>query len=258
MRDNRHELNFDELVRIIQSFPTSGYKGRAECFKLKDGAIFAYVPDFFPRSLAASLYGAVDECVKGTTTGWEQRSVNIFGKPRPQHRLVHWFSNTPYTYSGQSIGADPAPDLLKEMSSMFTGVVNELLDLQLKGTLDGILCNRYKDGHDEVKEHSDYETDLDNAWPIVSLSLGAARLFTLRPSNKQPIPDDALCLLKTSKSFKISQNAANRIDLTLTPGSMFIMGGTAQKTWKHAVPTQSQVKEARINLTFRKIRNRPR
>jgi hypothetical protein len=34
-------------------------------------------------------------------------------------------------------------------------------------------------------------------------------------------------------------------------GDLLVMGGATQKYWMHSVPTESNAKEPRINLTFR-------
>jgi alkylated DNA repair dioxygenase AlkB len=39
----------------------------------------------------------------------------------------------------------------------------------------------------------------------------------------------------------------------LSHGSLLIMSGTTQRYWKHEIPKEPNIKEGRINLTFRKF-----
>jgi alkylated DNA repair dioxygenase AlkB len=65
---------------------------------------------------------------------------------------------------------------------------------------------------------------------IASVSLGAQRLFRLKRLNGSVV-------------------FAER----LPHGSLFIMAGQTQKNFKHEVPKEPEVEQARINLTFRRI-----
>lgn len=62
---------------------------------------------------------------------------------------------------------------------------------------------------------------------IASLSLGATRRFVLKHSS------------------------GVKLEYAMTSGSLMVMDGHMQKTWKHSVPKEARVKHPRINLTFR-------
>ncbi len=84
---------------------------------------------------------------------------------------------------------------------------------------------------DSMGWHSDAEIDLIKNGVIASLSLGAARKFSLRhKENKQSI------------------------SVELGHGSLLVMKGTTQTYWQHSLPKTTRVKDYRINLTFRQIR----
>jgi len=90
--------------------------------------------------------------------------------------------------------------------------------------------NYYRNGNDYIGFHCDsevYEGDI-----IASISLGVERRFVLR-----------------HKKWK--ENESDKIEFSLKGGSLIIMKGHTQDYWKHAVPKQPKVNEARINLTFR-------
>jgi alkylated DNA repair dioxygenase AlkB len=44
------------------------------------------------------------------------------------------------------------------------------------------------------------------------------------------------------------------IDIVLEPGSLLIMKGSMQHNWVHTLPVSKKIKEARINCTFRTIK----
>lgn len=74
-------------------------------------------------------------------------------------------------------------------------------------------CNLYRDGRDSVAWHGDrVARDLPSA-TIAIISLGAVRPLRLRPKGGGP-----------------------SISYSLGPGDLFVMGGSCQRTWDHAVP----------------------
>jgi alkylated DNA repair dioxygenase AlkB len=81
--------------------------------------------------------------------------------------------------------------------------------------------------------HSDDEPELGPDPVIASLSLGATRTFQLRHRRGA---------------------ARGGLDLALGDGCLLVMRGTTQRLYRHGVPKQPKVQEARINLTFRRIR----
>ena len=50
-------------------------------------------------------------------------------------------------------------------------------------------------------------------------------------------------------------NTKEKIQIELKPGSLIIMKGALQHNWLHQIPSQLKIKEPRINLTFRTIKN---
>ena len=91
------------------------------------------------------------------------------------------------------------------------------------------LLNYYQDGSQRIGWHSDRE-ELGRSTPIVSISLGTSRQFLIR-----------------SKTDGIHDRAS----ITMTNGSMIVMENICQLKYLHSVPKESEVKDGRINLTFR-------
>ena len=96
--------------------------------------------------------------------------------------------------------------------------------------------NYYEDGKSQVGWHSDDENlfkDTKEGYTIVSLSLGATRTFQMRHKWKKDI----------------------FIEKKLHSEDILIMEGKFQDKFVHRVPVEKAVKDSRINLTWRWIRN---
>ena len=96
---------------------------------------------------------------------------------------------------------------------------------------NAVLLNLYRNGSDSVGLHADAEPEMGPV--IASVSLGAERLFLLKR------PDGGAAFAER-----------------LPHGSLLIMAGATQKNFRHEVPKEPDISEARINLTFRRIEHR--
>ena len=93
--------------------------------------------------------------------------------------------------------------------------------------LANVGLNYYRDGHDSVAWHGDrVARDRDEA-TIAIVSVGGARPFRLRPRHGGP-----------------------SLDWRLGGGDLIVMGGTCQRTWRHAVPKVA-AGPPRISISFR-------
>jgi alkylated DNA repair dioxygenase AlkB len=87
----------------------------------------------------------------------------------------------------------------------------------------------YRDGRDSVTWHGDTVGRGSTEDTVVAIvSLGSPRELLLRPRQGGP---------------------AVRHDLG--HGDLFVMGGTCQRTWEHAVPRASEARGPRISVQFR-------
>lgn len=89
------------------------------------------------------------------------------------------------------------------------------------------LCNFYANGKKTIGYHSDREEN-GSISNIASISLGAERKFIFREKNSE-------------KTF----------EFTLENGSLIVMGDKCQERYEHAIMKDENLKEGRINLTFR-------
>lgn len=98
------------------------------------------------------------------------------------------------------------------------------------------VVNQYRDGSDHIGLHKDKVRKLQSqltmqikdfqpGTSVMTISFGAARLFRLKNCTTNEI-----------------------IDITLQPGSVFILGGKTNSEWKHSIVKRSpnEVSEPRI------------
>ena len=155
---------------------------------------------------------------------WRKDVIKMFGRTIQIPRLQNWFSESgqSYTYSRLSL---PGLDYLEWMA---------YLSLDVKKTtqndFNGILVNYYRDGSDSMDWHADDESSLGVEPVVASVSLGAERTFQLR--------------------HKVTRD---RINVSLTHGSLFLMGPGIQDYWQHRIAKAKNLTEPRISLTFRKL-----
>ena len=157
--------------------------------------------------------------------GWHQEEVVIFGCRRLVPRLVAWHGDpgASYMYSGTPHDPLPWTPALEQVRRR----VQELSGRQF----NAVLLNLYRDGRDGMGWHADDEPELGSEPAIASVSLGAARRFSLRHRRRKQL----------------------RADLSLPNGSLLLMTGATQRHWVHAVPKTAVPIGERINLTFRRV-----
>ena len=156
---------------------------------------------------------------------WKQEEMKMYGKIVKFPRLTAWYGDNdkPYSFSGITLQPHPWTKELKEIKSKIEPLSNE--------KFNSVLLNLYRDGTDSISWHTDAEKELGRNPVIVSVNFGAERTFQLR-----------------------HMETKERIDISLTHGSLLIMMGELQHYWQHQVPKTKIVKTQRINLTFRAIK----
>jgi alkylated DNA repair dioxygenase AlkB len=102
------------------------------------------------------------------------------------------------------------------------------------------LASLYRNGHDVINYHSDYEA-LNTV--IVSVSFGATRKFRFRRKKNNDDEEKDLSLKKKSKGFDY--------EYLLSNGDVVLMKVGCQNEYEHCVPQESSIEDPRINLTFR-------
>jgi alkylated DNA repair dioxygenase AlkB len=153
---------------------------------------------------------------------WEQRKVVLFGRAVEQPRLICWFGETAYRYSGLTLTPRVPPAWLLNLTREVESA---------SGTLfNHVLLNRYRNGADAMGFHADNERELGTQPVVATLSLGATRRFVLK-----------------------RRSSAGRTVHELAAGDLMIMGGRCQEEFTHAIPRTRRESAERISLTFRNV-----
>jgi len=162
------------------------------------------------------------------TVDWRHDEVHLFGKRIVTARMVAWYGDRdyPYVYSGTERRALPWTEELLGLKAKVEAALGE--------RFNSCLLNLYHDGSEGMGWHSDDESTLVEDAAIASLSLGAERKFALRHKRRRE----------------------EKVALLLEHGSLLAMRGETQRHWSHALPKSTRVTEARINLTFRLMKER--
>ena len=164
---------------------------------------------------------------------WASRRVVLFGRSVAEPRLVAWAGALPYRYSGQTLPARAEPPCLRELW--------ERVCAQTGVRFNHVLANQYRNGGDHMGYHADNEPELGESPTVACVSLGAERdfVFRLKMQGHRPRPDPT------------------RHTVRLPSGSLFVMGGTFQHWYRHALPPRRRLDAVRVSLTFRKLLRAP-
>ncbi len=148
-------------------------------------------------------------------------------------RMECYFNDAPVPYA-YGVGAGRRTYLPEPTWHPAVMVMRRRLEaiLQLAGPLDVCFCNLYADQREQLGWHADDSPEMDDARPVVTVSLGVARQIWLRPSTQPTDP-----------------STIERI--TLEPGSALVMHPGMQDAWEHRIPKHDRPCGPRISLTFR-------
>ena len=156
---------------------------------------------------------------------WKQNDIRLFGKDMKEPRLSNFMGDKSYKYSNINLSK-------RSWDPTILGLKNRIEKLNLNYRFNTAFLNLYRNGNDSMGWHSDDEKELGVNPIIASLSLGATRKFQIKPK---------------FKGGKIKS-------IDLNHGTLLIMKGEMQHFWKHAIPKQKSIRDARINITFRDIK----
>ena len=183
-----------------------------------DGETF-YLPQFLDNS-DTTMQKIIEE------TDWEHRTIKLFGKKVLQPRLTCWMADkdTSYKYSQTTFLPTPWTKTMSALRKRVSRFLNQ--------NYNSALLNLYRDQQDSMGLHCDNERELGTFPCIASLSFGATRQIIFRH--------------KSSKE---------KVSFMLEAGSLLVMSGSTQDSWKHEVPKQRTQIGPRLNATFRTIYN---
>lgn len=164
---------------------------------------------------------------------WSQPEITVYGRSHRIPRLQAWYGDAKarMSYSGMALKPEPWHQKLL--------LIKQKIEAQFNCSFNSVLANCYRDGGDGVGWHADDERELGQDPLIASVSLGASRVFSLKP-----------------KSAHLDNASLKKRDLLLCHGDLLLMSGATQKFWQHALMKDKHAPDKRINLTYRLISTR--
>jgi len=183
-----------------------------------DGELY-WLRGFYPATLADPHFKALQQDI-----AWQQERLFIYGRWLDVPRLMAWYGDPEARYRYSHVEHHPLPwlDILQTLREDMTRLCNH--------DFNSVLANLYRNGRDSMGCHADNEKELGDQPLIASLSLGDTRLLRFR-----------------------HPRSGHRLDIELAHGDVLIMAGELQRHWRHELPKTRRHKQARINLTFRRI-----
>jgi alkylated DNA repair dioxygenase AlkB len=170
------------------------------------GGTITYLPDAIDAATATRWYESLRAKVD-----WRSERRWMYDREVDVPRLV----------AGFRFGDPGVPEELRqarEVAVAATGV-----------EFNSVGMNLYRDGRDSVAPHNDHLNEIIDGFPIALLSLGAARVMTIRSKSKP----------------------RRNLDLELEPGSLLVMSYRTQFNYDHGIPKTAAQVGGRISLAFR-------
>lgn len=160
----------------------------------------------------------------------------MFGKwlRIPRQQVAFGDPGTAYKFSGTTVPARPWPNCVSAVRAALRNATGYDFNF--------VLVNRYRDGSDRIGEHRDAEPDLDPSFPIASVSLGEPRQFVFRHG-------DARRKGEGKKAIPV-------VKITLEHGSVLLMNPPTNVHWYHSLPARRSASGVRVNMTFRRIKDK--
>ncbi len=180
-----------------------------------------YIPKFLHHADANYYYNV---CLNDTN--W-QIPVNTEGKTSKVKRKMAYksVSGINYNYANMTLKGEPWPLYMDDLSEH----IEHRLDLENYG-INSVLLNLYEDGRSEIRWHSDKEEQLGLNPIIPTLVVGSTRKF-----------------------WFMNKETGEKTFYSMSHGDLLVMGPNCQQNYLHAILKESEVKEPRISLTFRKV-----
>lgn len=178
---------------------------------------FLHAPRFLSQEQADRIFQSLS-----TGIDWHSVLKADDGTDVPIKRSMAYASNTPttYRYAGLSF---PGQGWTFELEAVRT-ILNDRMDYQF----NSVLLNRYQNGREEIRWHSDKEPQLGPTPAIATINLGASRTFHLME-------------IATKKKYAF----------LLGHGDLLLMLEGCQQNFIHAILKEKEVVDPRISLTFR-------
>ncbi len=144
------------------------------------------------------------------------------------HRRMAWKTESRVMYD-RTVEVPRRYALIEDAGAVHPvlAAVRRALDVHYATSFERLGVALYRDGRDSVAWHGDYVARRMREALVATISVGAPRKFMLRPTGGGP-----------------------STALSLGWGDLVVMGGTAQRTYQHAIPKVARA-DPRIAIMFR-------
>lgn len=177
------------------------------------------ITDFYSPEESQNLYTQLLE-----ENAWPDNHYQVGGRifELPRQQTWHADPGIRYSYSNNLLQTRPWTPLLQS--------IRQRVERAADARFNSVLVNLYRTGDDYVGWHADDEPELGQAPLIASLTLGASRTFAWQ-----------------------HRDSREEGRMTLHSGTLLLMRPGFQHHWFHCIPRDPDIREGRINLTFRKV-----
>lgn len=228
-----YDYSYDEVTKVFRIIVPNGEVLYSETFfdrKISDRSMEYLLENTNNLNWKTTDWRAFEKeklaAINFSNIQWQHDQIRMFGKKIyiPRYSAWHGDSDKAYTYSGLTLH----PKAWNKGLLFIKEQIDELADVKF----NSVLLNWYRDGQDYINWHSDNEKELGTNPVIGSVNFGATRRFIIRRINDKK----------------------EKVEFPLKHGTLLIMKGALQHHWHHGVPKEMKVKDDRINLTFRIIK----
>ncbi|KAI9889222.1 MAG: hypothetical protein M1814_005671 [Vezdaea aestivalis] len=157
--------------------------------------------------------------------------------------------------------ADESPVLLPFSPTVLA--IRDYVQKVVKHPVNHVLIQCYRDGQDNISEHSDKTLDIVRGSSIVNVSIGAQRSMTLR-TKKSGLDNGLSSTTSTNGDADLEPQLRSTQRIPMPHNSIFILGQTSNMRWLHGIradkrpssqksETELAFEGSRISLTFRQI-----
>lgn len=161
------------------------------------------------------------------------------------------FSNIDYNF-GQNTKTMPldenTPSIITDGMLLCNKILNSLGYEDQK--LNGAHVSMYPDGTSGISPHADDEPVIDQSVPIVSLSFGVSRRFSIY--RNQTDEERSIQLLKSKAKVPPACKPVKLCSTILNHGDICIMVNM-QKCLLHGIDKEPKITGSRLNITYRKF-----
>ena len=190
-----------------------------------NSSIFYYIPNFISRDEQTELFNYFEESTDFVPSPSYTNNIS---------RLQKWFQSDKKYFCPMWKDRFPQWESFEQdvkiirIQDKIQQYIKNFHEQNIKiPNINSCLINKYPNGHHFIAPHRDSEISFGEEPTIVNLSLGATRTLLFENSNEN-------------------------FSFDLESGSLFIMGGSSQKSYLHSIK-KSECNNIRYSLTFREF-----